>query len=121
MTISEAISRIDDLKSNTYSREEKIRWLSAVDAMVSGQILAACQEGVTFEGYTPAAPDTAALLVPEPYDDLYLHWLSAQMDLYNGEYTRFNNSMALFQARFRDYENCYRREHMPLGKTMKYR
>lgn len=118
MTVTEAITRIDELKPNSYPLSEKVRWLSAVDACVAERILGLSEETVSFSGYTGEG-DTP-LLVPAPYDEMYLHFLSAQMDLYNGEYTRFNNSMALYETGFRDYENCCRRNHLPRGRSLKF-
>lgn len=121
MTISEALSRIDDLKSNAYTTGEKILWLSMADAMVASLIEVQYPGAQPFPGYTSATPGDTVLKVPEPFCDLYLHWLAAQMDLYNGENTRFNNSMALFSERFRAYENFCRRSRLPLGRKLQYK
>lgn len=118
MTISEVLTKIDDLKSNAYTAQEKIGWLSLADAMVGSFIEVQFPDAQPFPGYTVNTPVDTVLKVPEPFCDLYLHWLSAQMDLYNGEITRFNNSMALFSDRFRAYENFCRRNTLPLGRKM---
>ena len=40
MTIIEAINKIDSLKPNTYTQNEKIKWLSALDALIYKEIIA---------------------------------------------------------------------------------
>ena len=123
MTLMEAITRIDELKYNTYSREEKIRWLSKLDGMVKHQIMDTHEQSdaVPFTGYDGETPGDTVLLVPEPYDELYLWWLAAQIDYYNGEFDRYNNSVALFNTGFDVYGALHHRKHMPKsGRTAFY-
>ena len=60
------------------------------------------------------------LLIPAPYDEVYLRFLEAQMDYANGEFERFNNSNAMYAAAWSAFVNYYNRTHMPLGGTRKY-
>ena len=123
MKLMEAIARIDELKHNTYTREDKIRWLSNLDGMVKHQILDthAGGEAPVFAGYNEFTPADTVLLVPAPYDELYLWWLSAQIDFYNGEFARYNNSITLFNTGFSVYKELYHRNNTPLGsKTAFY-
>jgi len=39
MTILEAIGRVDALRHNTFSQEEKIQWLSQVDGLVDQDLI----------------------------------------------------------------------------------
>ncbi len=111
MTLTEAIARIDALKHNTYSREDKIRWISNLDGMVKHQVIDTHvgADAVSFAGYNENTPADTALLVPAPYDELYLWWLSAQIDFYNGEFGRYNNSIVLFNTGFSVYKELYHR------------
>ena len=122
MKINEAISRIDDLKPNTYSQSDKITWLSHVDATVKSLIIDTHEgaDDVTFSGYDDSTDLNTELLVPEPFDELYLRWLEAQIDYYNGEYGKYNNAIVMYNAAYEAYRNEYNRTHMPLGKTIKY-
>lgn len=172
MTINEAISRVDELKHNTYKMGEKIKWLSGVDSMVKRLIIdthegadkataiadyiAQCKKAredavseymlrhgvtreaaemavpkvqisyqeaedhvsanrndVTFAGYTEDTSGETVLLVPEPFDQMYLRWMEAQIDYHNGEYARYNNAIELFNTEFNAYADHYHRGHMP--------
>lgn len=115
MTLIEAINRLDALKFNAYSQSEKISWLSKLDMMVRTQILDN-HEGhpaPSFSGYTEDTPLNTVLLVPAPFDEMYLRWMEAQIDYYNGENERYNNAIVLFNALFDSYANHYTRNHRP--------
>lgn len=122
MKINEAISIIDDLKPNTYSQSDKITWLSHVDATVKSLIIDTHEgaDDVTFSGYDDSTDLNTELLVPEPFDELYLRWLEAQIDYYNGEYGKYNNAIVMYNAAYKAYQNEYNRTHMPLGKSIQY-
>lgn len=117
MTINEAISRVDELKPNTASRTDKIRWLSQIDSMVKEEIIMTHypypQECDT--AYNDETPGDTELLVKSPYDDIYVKWLEAQIDYYSGEVNRYNNSIVMFNELYREYNNWYNRKYMPRG------
>lgn len=117
MTIMEAISRLDALKSNTYSHEEKVEWLSTVDGMVKRLIIDSYVGGedVAFDGYDKQTDIGTQLLVSAPFDELYLRWMEAQIDYHNGDYDMYNNAIILFNAAFDTYRNFYIRTHTPLA------
>lgn len=122
MTVGEAINRIDALKHNTYTQGEKIAWLSGLDAMVKRQILdthAGCCL-FPFYGYRDGECADTELLVPAPFEDIYLRWLEAQMDYANGEYDKYNNSILMFQTIYDAFANDFNRTHLPKGGTLRF-
>ena len=121
MKIIDAINRIDSLKHNTYTQADKVAWLSTLDGMVKSNIIDTHEGGeVTFNGYDDSTDLQTELLIAEPYTEVYLRWLEAQIDYYNGEYEKYNNSMDMFNTAYNGYKNYYNRTHMPLGTKMKY-
>ena len=122
MKIIEAINRIDSLKHNTYSNNEKLAWLSRMDSMVKRLIIDTHEggEGITFTGYDDRTDLNTELLVPAPFDEMYLRWLEAQIDYTNGEYDKYNNAILMYQAAYDGYANYYNRNHMPKGQKMKF-
>ena len=122
MTIIEAINRIDTLKPNTYAQVEKIKWLSTLDGTVKSKIIDTHEggEGVVFVGYTDETDITTELLIPAPYDDVYLFYLESKIDYLNGEIGKYNNSISMFNETYSAYERYYNRTHMPHGKQFKY-
>ena len=122
MKIVEAIEQIDNLKHNTYGQGDKILWLSRVDHMVKTQIIDTHEstEELYFTGYDEDTDLETEMLVPAPFDELYLRWLEMQIDYANGEYSKYNNSAVMFNTSYQAYANYYNRKHMPNGKKIKY-
>ena len=122
MTLLEAINRIDVLKPNGYSQAEKIQWLSTLDGIIKREIIDTHEggEGVTFNGYTEETSLTTELLVPAPYDDVYLRYLEMQIDYANGEYGKHNNSMSMYDTAYSNFQRYYNRTHMPKGRKFKF-
>ena len=122
MKIIEAINRIDSLKHNTYTQNEKVAWLSRLDSMVKRLIIDTHEGGdeVEFTGYNDSQDLNVEMLVPAPFDEIYLRWLEAQIDYTNGEYDKYNNSILMYQAAYDAYANYYNRNHMPKGKKVKF-
>ena len=118
MTIMEAITRIDTIKPNSYSQKEKIQWLSTLDGIIKTEIIDTHNggEAVKFDGYTEETNLTTKLLVPAPYDEIYLFWLESKIDYWNGETGKYNNSINMYNAAYSTYERYYNRTHMPKGK-----
>lgn len=115
MKIIEAIGRVDELKPNTYDVEHKIGWLSKLDLMIQSNVFNT-HEGApekVFEGYSVDVDRQTDLLAPAPFDEMYIYWLKAQIDLANGEYNRYNVEITMFNTEWQEYINDYNRHHMP--------
>lgn len=69
------------------------------------------------ERYTAATPSDTVLIVPDPYSELYLHYLAAQIDYSNAEITRHANSVAMFEAALSQFANMFNRTHMPAQRA----
>lgn len=113
MKISEAIATLDELKANTYSQENKISWLSRLDNMVVDSVLRHYEgtEDYEFTGYDINTDPETELIMPEPYAEAYIRYLSAQIDLHNADYEEYNNTIVLFNHSFQAYKNWYNRNH----------
>lgn len=122
MTIIDAIYRIDIIKPNSYSQSEKIKWLSTLDGTVKREIIDTHEggEGIVFNGYDENTELSTELLIPAPYDDIYLRWLESQIDYANGEYGKFNNSIAMYNTAYVALTNYYNRTHMPISKQSRF-
>ena len=116
MTIREAITRLDALKFNTYNEEDKVEWLSRLDSAVKLQIIDNHDgaNDISFSGYDANTPDNTVLLVPAPFDEVYLRWMEAQIDYHNGEFDKFNNSIIMYNTAFDEYQKYYTRTHKPV-------
>ena len=122
MTIYEAITRVDGLKFNTYTQEDKILWLSELDGNIKHQILDKHEGGdqIAFGGYGPDTDPETVLLVGAPFDVVYLRWLEAQIDYHNGEYEKFNASIILYNTALEAFANYYKQTHRPVSRGSRF-
>jgi hypothetical protein len=122
MTILEAIARVDAVKPNVYQQSEKIKWLSELDGIVKNEIIDTHEggEGVTFSGYTEDTNLNTVLLVPAPYDEVYIHFLEMRIDYANNEYGKYNNSMMMYNSAYSAFEKHYNRDHMPISRGSRF-
>ncbi len=116
MTISEAISQADQLRPNDLDAATKLRWLSAMDGQIFTELLSAHADApASFDGYDAQTPQTTALLIPFPYDELYPRFLAMRIDLENGELDRYNNDAAVFNRLWQSTAAHHCRTHTPNG------
>lgn len=122
MTILEAINRVDSTKPNSYTQVEKVDWLSTLDGVIKSEIIDTHEggESVIFDGYDVDTSLDTMLLIPAPYDDIYIRWLEARIDYANGEYNKYNNSLTAYNDAYALYANYYNRKHMPKGSKFKF-
>ena len=123
MTIQEALERIDTLKPNRYPTRQKVAWLSDLDGMVWREVLLE-HEGHEcfgdFAGYDQETDLSTNLLVPEPYIDIYHHYLATQMDIANAESNKYAQDMQLFNSSWTTFGDYWTRTHMPIQKTCQF-
>lgn len=121
MTISEAIVGVDSRKRNVIAEEVKIGWLSELDGRVYNDLIATHQggESIAPPEYTENTVRETVLLIPHPYDKIYVLWLEAQIDFAGGDTARYLNSYAMFNSVYTDFSRWYHRNHMPKGTKLK--
>ena len=118
MTIKDCIDIVDNNKPNQYTIKDKVSWLSFIEEIIINDVLKT-HEGYdgrydTFTGYTEDKI-SVTLIVPTPYDRLYIEYLKMMIDKENGETARYNNSAASFNTYMSEYRKYYNKMHMPLG------
>ena len=122
MTIIEALNKIDVIKPNNYTQAEKIKWLSNLDGIIKAEIIDTHEggQGITFNGYDYDVAVDTEMLVPYPYDDLYIKWLESQIDYHNAEYGKYNNSVVAYNSAYSAFERYYNRHNKPKQTKLKY-
>ena len=122
MTIMEAIHRIGAVKPNGYDQSQKIKWLNALDGIIKKEIIDTHEGGdeIQFNGYTDESNLLTELLVPAPYDDIYIRYLEMQIDYANGEYGKYNNSKTMYNEAYSAFQRHYNRTHVPKGNKFKF-
>ncbi len=111
MKIRDALEQIKNTKPSQYGDKMLLGWLSVLDGQMWEEALK------RYGAPAPATPYKQSmmemeLLIPHPYDQIYLTWLGAQIDLMNAEYERYNNQMMLFNAQHQEYLNHVTRNNV---------
>lgn len=118
MKIYKAIEQIKNTKPSQYTDEQLVGWLSELDGQVWADLLK------RYGAPAPVLPYRQEmlgreLLIPFPYDGIYLVYLAAKIDYHNAEFERYNNGMMLYNAQLQAFYNAYTREHVAEPVYMK--
>lgn len=111
MTPNKVIEIVDSIKLNSYDEETKFRWIGDLENIIKNQVI---QED-NFKPLEYPNDADAELAVPAPFDNVYQLYVEAMIDYYNKEFGNYNNSNAMFDARFTEYKKDYIRKHMAKG------
>lgn len=122
MKIIEAIHAIDALKPNSYTHPEKVGWLAYLDGMIQRELIDThVGGGAAFVPYDENTDPETELLAPEPYGrDLYIKYLENQMDYYNGDTEKYENSLLMYQTAWTTFARWYNRTHLPVSRDRIY-
>jgi len=128
------------MKPNQFSDEDMARWLSDLDGQVYRDVILTHlphvphkpviyplvkiwhgkkhkkhhhEHPVTVPPYVLPKDAAQKLLIPFPYQDAYIKYLTAQVDYHNGEFDRYNNAMMMFNTIYQQFADWYNRAHIP--------
>ena len=103
MRINDAISKADELRPNVISDEQKYTWLFELECEVA-EIMGKIHPHKRF-------PENIDLLMPEAHEDVYVKYLAAKIDYYNGESKLYANDQTIFQDAMADARAWYLRNY----------
>lgn len=112
-TIKEIIEYVDSVKPNQYTTAQKIEWLSELDWQIYKEVMLTneAEDVIEFSGYKEG-DEEKFLIVEEPFSNLiYCPYIEAKIDYNNAEYSKFNNSMTMFNSTYQEYQKYYRKNH----------
>ena len=107
-TAKQVLDRVDALLPNGYARAEKLRWLAQAEGFVLREIRGA-------EGALPEMAKETELTAAPPFDELYRHYVEAQVHYANGETARYNSAAGLWNNAFLTYRDYRARTAVPEG------
>lgn len=99
MTSNRLITLLRELTENQYTDSVLMMWLSNCENTVLTDVMLASPEDCV----ELTEPSDEKLLVPHPWDKLYLPYMQAQVAHANGEYDHYANYIALFNAYLEEY------------------
>lgn len=107
MKARELISIIDSMKPNAFGEAAKLQWVNEAEGYIWTEVM--LNSPVT---YVEIGLD-GELMVKPPHSELYWPYLMAMIDLANGDYERYTNSMQLFNDRVKRYMRWYADNYRP--------
>lgn len=111
MTIREAIAEANSLSNNLIDEGLKIKWLSKLDGRIYYEIIAPNEKEGAFIGYSNETPSDTNLLVPYPWDSLYVSHLEMEIAKVNADNVRYANARIMFNELYDAYSKWYVRTH----------
>ena len=118
MTIFDAIAQADRLRDNTMPTDIKVGWLCHVDQTIYEELIKGRegQDEVEYPNYT-VDDGSKELLVPPPYDMLYVYRLEAEVCYAQGEFAKQTNPLIRYNELMSGYAAKYIREHRDVGSA----
>lgn len=106
MTVTDTLSQADELRLNTISDEQKAAWVMGLDQQIG--------ERIDMASYAHSWPaGDGELLLPAPYDRVYVLYLCSQIDYYNNETALYGNDKAVYDEAMSEAMAWWRRQHCP--------
>lgn len=119
MTLEKIIAMVDEQEPNDYTTEQKLRWISELEARVLNDIINPRKNTpVEFPTYTEA--NDTECLVEFPYDEMYRWYVICQICLANAEYGKYNNALVYFKDIWGDYYQHYAAHHNEKVSNWRY-
>lgn len=120
MTIQAALDMADQLKPNMMGRAAKIIFLNEIEGMIHEELIMRHEhtaEEETRPEYDTDTDETTELIIPSPYDMLYVYWIMSKIDLLNQELDKYNNDRALFENGYQQAADWINRTRMPISRV----
>ena len=111
--VAQVLEQVDAMLPNQYTTAEKRRWLLQAEGFVVREVHQTHAGGEETEVPPEDIGEDTVLLVQPPYDELYRHYVEAQIHYANGEMERYNNACAAWNNALLTYRDFWCRSHMP--------
>ena len=98
MTIQSLINKVQEEKPNTFQTNKYLEYITEIEADVADQV------NMDIPVYTEDDLD-AELIVPAPYDRLYVSYVKAMIDYANEEYASYQLNQMQHVQDFTDFVN----------------
>ena len=112
-TIKEIIARVDAIKPNAFDDAAKVNWLASLEGKIAADVFLMSFPELAQFRYTVADSMDTEPLVCFPHDDVYDLWLCAQIDLANGEYNKYQNTMVSYNESYGNFVRWFARVYEP--------
>lgn len=132
MTVAGLIEQFDAERPNDLSDDTKKNWLKKCEQMIINEILISHEHDLesedrislgvsgstlivtsagSFEEHIDQFDMDTILLVPEPYDDLYINYLDQRMAWNNNDTKRYNAASVVYNNSYLAYQQYFNRTY----------
>lgn len=120
MTVAEVLESCDKTKPNQYESKVKISWIKTLEGGIKNDVFLTHENsGKEFTDLENFNEETE-LFVKSPYDEIYTLYVGSLIDFHNAEYSRYNNTVDLFNRKFEEFANYYNSKNKPLSAMLIY-
>lgn len=110
MKTEDLIDKIEILKPNSYDSDFIKNLIEKCDKKIYSDFLS--QHPSVLEEYKQKnLAEDAELLLPDEYEDVYLSYVMAKMDYYQGDYERYNNEMTMYNSKWLEFVSWFTRNY----------
>lgn len=100
MLVSEAIAAVQAITGKAATTSTLVRWLSEFD----GKLAFETYRVPEWRPYDPTDDQSTELLIPYPWDGVYVHHLEAMTYYTNGEYDRYENARTMTERALSEFK-----------------
>lgn len=112
MTVEKIMDSIKELKPSSFGAEFIMKTIEELDRKIFEEFLKERIENPeNYDNRYPFENEKEELLLPEIYANVYISYVMAQMDFFQGDYDRYNNEMLMYNTKLIEYYNWYTRTH----------
>ena len=108
-TLEEVITRVDSLKPNAFTNEQKTEWINKVESRVQTEIMDLEPDEITIYDYEK--DHATELIVKLPYRDIYDFFVMRMIDFMAGDIRSYSNSMMMYNSAFDACRKALRQKH----------
>ena len=132
-TVAEIIGQYNNERPNQVGDDLKVLWLRKCEQAIINEIFVSHEHDLeaeskislsvvgstlkienagTFEQHIDSFDMDTHLLVPEPYDDLYLHFIDQRIALNNNDKTRYNTAATQYNNALLTFQQYFNRTYI---------
>ena len=104
MTASEAIARAKETRQGAIDYSQYLKWINVIEGRIQVEVMGKGKDDLI--SYTEGT-DNRELLIPHPYDEVYIYYLCAMTDFYNEELETYAIDAAVFEQKFDEFKRFY--------------
>lgn len=116
MKIQAVIDYLNDIKPNAFTNDTLVMWLNECEGHIQTEVL--CIDVDDVITYSYERDKNKELLVKAPHDKLYGMYLIAMTDFAYGEYSKYANTLQMYNAALEEFAKWYIRHHTSSGTTL---